>query len=61
MPESCENHLSLVNSCVDYARQTREIYQALPCSVDFKAPGEFEIHYVRPYLVNVVLFGTKDL
>ena len=30
----------LVNSCFYYAHQTREIYQVLPYSVDFKAPGD---------------------
>ena len=29
-----------VNNCNYYARQTSEIYQELPCSVDFKAPEE---------------------
>ena len=29
MPEICENCFGLVNSCVYYAYQTREIYQAL--------------------------------
>ena len=40
MPETCESWLSLVNSCVYYALKTHEIYQVLPYSVDFKAPGE---------------------
>ena len=40
MPETCENWLGLVNSCVYYARQTRENHQVLPYSVDFKALGE---------------------
>ena len=40
MPETCENWLGLVNSCVYYAHQIREIYQALPYSLDFKAPRE---------------------
>ena len=34
------NFLGLVNCCVYYARQTREICQVLPHSVDYKAPGE---------------------
>ena len=41
MPNTCENCLSLVNSCIYYARQTHGIYQVLPYSVDFKAPREF--------------------
>ena len=41
--------------------QAREIYQKLPYSVDFTVPGSFEIHWVRQYLTNVVLFGIKDL
>ena len=62
MPKTCENWLSLVNSCIYYAYQACEIYQVLPYySVDFKAPRSFEIHWVRQYLVNVVLFGPKDL
>ena len=40
MPETCENWHRLVNSCIYYAWQTHEIYQVLPYSVDFKAPGE---------------------
>ena len=40
MPQTCENLLGLVNSYVYYARQARGIYQVLPYSVDFKAPGE---------------------
>ena len=28
-----------VNSCIYYACQTHEIYQVLPYSLDFKAPG----------------------
>ena len=40
MPETCENWLGLVNICVRYAGQIREIYQVLPYSVDFKAPGK---------------------
>ena len=40
MPETCENWLSPVNSCVYYACQTYEIYQVLSYSVDFKAPQE---------------------
>ena len=39
--KTCDNSLSLENSCIYYARQTREIYQVLPYSVDFKAPQEF--------------------
>ena len=40
MFETCENWLGLVNSCIYYAHQTHEIYQALPYSADFKAPEE---------------------
>ena len=51
MPETCENWLGLVNSCLHYVRQTHDIHKALPYSVDFKAPGSFEIHRVRQYLI----------
>ena len=61
MPEICENWLGLVNICVYCARPTRKIYQALHYVVDLKAPVSFEIHWVKQYLVNVVLFGIKDL
>ena len=37
---TCKSYLSLVNSCIDCAYQTYEIYQVLPYSVDFKAPVE---------------------
>ena len=40
MPKTCENWLSLLNSCISLALQTCEIYQVLPYSVDFKAPTE---------------------
>ena len=39
MPE-CENWFGLINSWIDYAHQTCEIYQVLPYLVDLKAPGE---------------------
>ena len=39
MSETCENWLGFVNSCIYYACQTHEIYQVLPYSLDFKAPG----------------------
>ena len=38
MPDTCENWPGPVNSCIDYACQTHEIYQVLPYSVDCKAP-----------------------
>ena len=59
MPQTLENWLGLVKSCVYYARQTCDIYQVLPYSVAFKAL--VEIHWIRQYLVDVVLFGIKDL
>ena len=40
MPETCENWLALVNSCVYYACKTREIYRVQLYLVDFEAPGE---------------------
>ena len=40
MPETCENWLGVVNRCVYYAYQTREIYRVLPYSADFKAAEE---------------------
>ena len=50
--------LALVNSCVYYAHQTREIY--CPSQWISKILGSFEIHSARQYVVNV-LFGIKDL
>ena len=38
--ETCENRLRPVNSCVNFVRQTREIYQILPHLVYFKAHWE---------------------
>ena len=61
MSETCENWPSFVNSYIYYAHQTREIYQVLPYSLDFKAPGELCFHWVRQYLVNVVMFRIDDL
>ena len=60
MSETCENCLGLVNSCVYYVRQTHEIYQILFYWI-WKLPVSFAIHRVRQYLLNVVLFGIKDL
>ena len=40
MHEACENWLGLVNICIYYSRQTREIYQVLPFAVDFKVSRE---------------------
>ena len=40
MPDTCENWLGFVNSYVYSTHQTREIYQVLHYSVDFKAPHE---------------------
>ena len=57
MPKTWENWFGFVNSCIYYAHQTQKIHQELPYSVDF---GSFEIHWVRQYIVNVVLF-IKDL
>ena len=37
MPETWENRLGLVNSCIYYSHQTHEFHQLLPYSVDFKA------------------------
>ena len=48
MSETCENWLGLVKSCIYDAHKLHEIYQVLPYSV-------------RQYLINVVLFGAKDL
>ena len=62
MFETCEYWLGFIDCCIYYARQTCEIYQLLPYSVDFKSPGRgrFEIHWVRQYLVKVALGGTND-
>ena len=43
-----------------YVCQTLEIYQVLPYSVDFKAPGELW-YSLRQYLIDVVSFGIMDL
>ena len=40
MPKTCENWLSLVNSCIYYAHQTHEINHVLSYSMDFETPGE---------------------
>ena len=61
MPETCENRLGLVNSCIYYAQQTCETYQVLPYSVDFKAPGELWNLLSKTVLVNIVLLRIKDL
>ena len=47
MRETCENLLGLVNSCVYYVHQTREIYQALSYSADFKALAERALKFTE--------------
>ena len=62
MPETSENWFGPLNNCIYYACQTPKIYQVLPYSVDFKAPGELSKTVPRgQYLVNIVLFRIKDL
>ena len=51
----------LVNCCVCYAHQAREIYQVLSHPWMSQFPGNFEIHRVRQYLVSVVLVGIKEM
>ena len=53
MPKTCENWLGLVNICIYYAHQTREIYCLTQCIS--KLPGSFEIYWVRQNLINAVL------
>ena len=60
MPET-RKIVCLVNSCIYYAHQTRESYHVLPYSVDFKVSREILNPLERRHLVNVVLFGIKDL
>ena len=57
MPETCKNWLGLVNGCVYYARQTREIYQ-VPYSVDFKAHGETRNPLSKTVLRSFILNKT---
>ena len=37
MPETCENWLGPVKSCIYYAHQIREVYQVLPHSEALKS------------------------
>ena len=50
----------LANSCVYYARQTREVYQVDLLS-GFQSSRGVWIHWVRQYFDNVALFGIKGL
>ena len=59
MPETCEIWLGLVNICFYYDHKIFKIYHLKSCSVDVKAHNK--LWRVRQYLVNVVLFGIKDL
>ena len=61
MPETCENWLGLVLSCIYYAHQSRKIYKVLPYSVDYKAVGGFGIYWIRQYWMTVALVRIKDL
>ena len=60
MPETCENWLGLVNSCVYYACQIYEFYQVVPYSVKYKALGERWSPPRKSVLGKCSLFGTKD-
>ena len=61
MPETCENWLSFVKSCIYYAHYTHKITKYCLTQWISKLPGSFEIHWVRQYMVNVVLFQIQDL
>ena len=41
IPQTCENWLGLVNSCIYYVHQTHEIFELLPYLLDFKASWKF--------------------
>ena len=60
-PETCENWLGLVNSCVYYACLIRETTRYCLIQWILKLPRSFEFHWVRRYLVNLGLFVIKDL
>ena len=61
MPKTCENWLSFVfYCCIYYACQIQEIYQVLPALLGgIQSSWSFQIHWVRQYLVNIVLFEKK--
>ena len=62
MPKTCENKVSIVNICVYFARQTCGIYQVLPCSVDFEAPGELWSPLIKAIRCKCsFFFRIKDL
>ena len=62
MPETWKNGFGPINSCVYYARQTREInYQVLPYSVDFKAPEELWNPLSKPVLSICSFVWNKGL
>ena len=50
MSKTSGNCPNPVNNCVYYTHQAHEIYQVLPYSVDFKAPGSFKIR--RSFIWN---------
>ena len=59
MPETYENLLGLINSCVYHAHQTREICKVLPYLMDLKAPGDLWNPPSKQYLINVGDFLNK--
>ena len=61
MPEACEHYLDFVNTYVYYAWRTRQIYQVLPYSVDFKAPEGALKSTEQAILSKYNLFGIKDM
>ena len=64
MHQTCENWHGLVNSCVYYACQAATSIKFTRCCLTqwiSKLLGSFEIHWVRQYFINVVLFGIRDL
>ena len=61
VPETCENQLGLVNSCVYCAPRPVKFTRSCLTQWVSKLPGSFNIHRVRQCLVNEVLVGIKDL
>ena len=61
MLQTCQNWLGIVNSCVYCAHHTREIYQVLPYSVDFKAPEDLWIQLSKTVLSKCSYTSNKGL
>ena len=61
MSETSENWLCHVKSCIYYARHALWYNRYCFAQWILNLPGNFEIHWVRQYFINIALSRIKDL